>query len=364
MKLYIDDVRTEKLKELIDLYPVDGVTSNPSVLMRGGRPPVEVLKELRCMIGPEKMLMAQVISTQAEDMIREAHRLMEILGADGENYFVKLPANPQGIKAIKALSAEGIRCNATGIYSVAQGLLAANAGALAMATYISRIDNLGGDGREKCEYYPEQIVYSTDNGKMARGLAKCIVDADYLINSALLKTHSGPGVTLTGKNWYGATDINLLWRQNAHNGVSQDKRNGKPAYKTFVDWMAHKNMGQKALLFIIDGTYGSRNVNGAPNPKWMKEPFNGQWACSLIMSQDEVACDAVGMDIIINEWPEFGSLNYCDEYLREAASIPNAPSGTVYKFGGKPLTEPLGLFEHWGSDHKYTKIDLIYKELK
>ena len=86
------------------------------------------------------------------------------------------------------------------------------------------IDNIGGDGRQKCEYYPEQIVYSVDNGKMARGLAKCIVDADYLINSALLKTHSGPGVTLTTKNWYGATDINLLWRQNAHNNVSQDKR--------------------------------------------------------------------------------------------------------------------------------------------
>ena len=63
------------------------------------------------------------------------------------------------------------------------------------------IDNIGGDGREKCEYYPEQITYSVDNGKMARGLAKCIVDADYLINSALLKTHNGPGVTLTTKNW-------------------------------------------------------------------------------------------------------------------------------------------------------------------
>ena len=229
--------------------------------------------------------------------------------------------------------------------------------------FIRMIDNLGGDGREKCEYYPEQIVYSVDNGKMARGLAKCIVDADYLINSALLKTHSGPGVTLTTKNWYGATDINLLWRQNAHNNVSQDKRNGKPQYKTFVDWMTHKDMGQKALLFIIDGTYGSRDVNGAPNPKWMKEPFCGDWACSLIVSQDEVACDAVGMDIIINEWPEFGSLNYCDEYLREAASIPNTPSGTIYKQGGKSLTEPLGLFEHWDSEHKYTKIDLKFKKL-
>ena len=225
------------------------------------------------------------------------------------------------------------------------------------------IDNIGGDGREKCEYYPEQIVYSEENGKMARGLAKCIVDATYLINSALLKTHSGPGVTLTGKNWYGATDINLLWRQNSHNNVSQDKKNGKPGYKTFVDFMAHKNMGQKTLLFLIDGTYGSRDVNGAPNPKWMKEPFNGDWACSLIASQDEVACDAVAMDMIISEWPEFGSLNYCDEYLREAASIPNAPSGTVYKQDGKPVEQPLGLFEHWNKEHKYTKIDLRYKKL-
>ena len=228
---------------------------------------------------------------------------------------------------------------------------------------IRLIDNIGGDGREKCEYYPEQIAYSVDNGKMARGLAKCIVDADYLINSALLKTHAGPGVTLTTKNWYGATDINLLWRQNAHNNVSQDKRHGKPGYKTFVDWMSHRNIGQKALLFLIDGTYGSRDVNGAPNPKWMKEPFNGDWACSIIVSQDEVACDAVGMDIIINEWPEFQSLNYCDEYLREAASIPNAPSGTVYKQEGKPLENNLGLFEHWNKEHQYIKINLKYKKL-
>ena len=227
------------------------------------------------------------------------------------------------------------------------------------------IDNIGGEGREKCEYYPEQIVYSEDNGKMARGLAKCVVDADYLINTALLKTHSGPGVTLTAKNWYGATDINLLWRQNAQTNISQDKRHGKPGYKTFVDFMAHKDLGQKTLLFIIDGTYGSRDVNGAPAPKWQKEPFNGDWACSLIVSQDEVACDAVGMDILIGEWPEFESMNYCDEYLREAAMIPHVPSGTVYRQEGKPLEQPLGLFEHWNNqrERKYTKIDLKYKRL-
>ncbi|MDE6554000.1 MAG: DUF362 domain-containing protein [Muribaculaceae bacterium] len=230
---------------------------------------------------------------------------------------------------------------------------------------VTFIDNIGGEGRLKCEYYPDALTYSVDNGKMARGLAKCIVDADYVINSALLKTHSGPGVTLTGKNWYGATDIALQWRKNAHNNVSQDKRNGKPGYKTFVDFIAHPDLGGKCLLFLIDGTYGSRDVNGAPYPKWQKEPFNGDWACSIIASQDPLAADAVGMDLIIGEWPEFGSLNYCDEYLREAASIPNTPSGTVYKVNDRPLTEPLGLMEHWNNaqDRHYEAIDLVYRKV-
>lgn len=231
---------------------------------------------------------------------------------------------------------------------------------------VAFVDNMGGDGRVKCEYYPDMIEYSVDNGKMARGLAKCIVDADYVINSALLKTHSGPGVTLTGKNWYGATDIALQWRKNAHNNVSQDKRHGKPGYKTFVDFIAHPHLGGKCLLFLIDGTYGSRDVNGAPYPKWQKEPFNNDWACSIIASQDPLAADAVAMDMIIGEWPEFGSLNYCDEYLREAASIPNAPSGTIYKVEGKPLKAPLGLMEHWNNpkDRHYKAIDMVYRKVE
>lgn len=71
------------------------------------------------------------------------------------------------------------------------------------------------------------------------------------------------------------------------------------------------------------------------------------------------------MDLLIGEWPEFGSFNYCDEYLEEAASIPNAPSGTVYKVDGKPLVEPLGLMEHWNNakDKKYKAIDLQYRKL-
>lgn len=228
------------------------------------------------------------------------------------------------------------------------------------------VDNIGGDGREKCEYYPKQILYSHDNENMAQGLAKCIVDATYLINSALLKTHAGPGVTLTSKNWYGATDIYLQWRKNSHIGFSPDKRNGVPAYKTFVDFIGHKDLGGKTLLFLIDGTYGSRDVNGQPAPKWQKAPFNNDWACSLIASQDGVACDAVAMDLLMSEWPEFGSFNYCDEYLLEAATLPHPRSGTVYdpERDGTPLTAPLGLFEHGDKQHRYTKIDLQYKEIQ
>lgn len=229
------------------------------------------------------------------------------------------------------------------------------------------VDNIGGDGREKCTYYPNRIPYSVDNGKLATGLARCIVDADYLINSALLKTHKGPGVTLTAKNWYGATDINLDWHKNAHVSFSADKRHGIPSYKTFVDFIGHKDLGGKCMLFLIDGTYGSRDVNGKPSPKWQKAPFNDDWCCSLLVSQDPLACDAVGLDLLVGEWPEFGSFNYCDEYLREAATIPHPESGTTYdpERDGTPLTHPLGLFEHWDNPvHRhYTKLDLIYKKL-
>lgn len=229
------------------------------------------------------------------------------------------------------------------------------------------IDNIGGEGREKCEYYPKRILYSVDNGKLATGLARCIVDADYLINSALLKTHKGPGVTLTAKNWYGATDIALQWRQNAHSNFSPDKKHGRPGYKTFVDFIGHKDLGGKCMLYLIDGTYGSRDVNGKPAPKWRKAPFNGDWCCSLLVSQDPLACDAVGLDMLVGEWPEFGSFNYCDEYLREAATIPSPVSGTVYdpERDGVPLTAPLGLMEHWNNaaERKYLELDLRYLKL-
>jgi len=219
------------------------------------------------------------------------------------------------------------------------------------------VDNIGGEGRTKSAYISDAIHYSKDNGKLARGLATCAVEANYLINVALLKGHGGQGVTLCGKNWYGVTDINSDWRKNAHDNFDQD-RNGGNKYMTFVDFMGHKDIGGKTMLYIIDGFYGSKEVNGPPKPMWKMKPFNGNWPCSLLASQDPVAVDAVALDFIANEFPDASDMKYSDSYLLEAAKANNPPSGTLYdpEHDGTKLTS-LGVLEHWNNatDKKYSR---------
>ncbi len=94
MKLLIDDANIEKIKKIYSYYPIDGVTTNPSILAKSGRNPYEVLKEIRSFIGNEAELHAQVISLKAEDMIEEAHKMAEILG---KNTYIKIPTIPEGL---------------------------------------------------------------------------------------------------------------------------------------------------------------------------------------------------------------------------------------------------------------------------
>ncbi len=233
------------------------------------------------------------------------------------------------------------------------------------------VDNEGTNGREKATYTADAIPYSQDNGRLATGLADCAIDADYLINVALLKGHGGQGVTLCAKNWYGATDINRNFRKNQHNNFNQD-RGGKPRFMTFTDFMGHKDLGAKTMLFLIDGLYGSMDVNGAPSGTWKMSPFDGTWPCSLFASQDGVAIDAVGIDFLSSEFPAMPDVNYCDMYLVEAAMADHPLSGTVYdpERDGTPL-KSLGVLEHWDNpfDKRYSRnlgkeegIELVYKK--
>lgn len=143
MKLFIDDANIEAIKRLTDLYPIDGVTTNPSILAKAKRDPRETLKEIRSIIGEDAVLFAQAVDLTYEGMLRDAHRIVELLG---KNTVVKIPCNPTGFKAMKALKKEGIATCGTVVYTPMQAYLAAKAGASYVAPYINRIDNMGYDG--------------------------------------------------------------------------------------------------------------------------------------------------------------------------------------------------------------------------
>lgn len=143
MKLIIDDAHIELIKRIYEYYPVDGVTTNPSILAKCGRKPYEVLKEIRAFIGGDAELHVQAVSGDAAGMVEEAQRIVKELG---QNTFVKLPCVPEGFKAMKELKGLGINLTATAVYSPMQAFMAAKCGAAYAAPYINRIDNLGYNG--------------------------------------------------------------------------------------------------------------------------------------------------------------------------------------------------------------------------
>lgn len=143
MEFIIDDAHIEFIKKIYEFYPVDGVTTNPSILAKCGRQPYEVLKEIRQFIGKDAQLHVQVVAREAAGMIEDAHRIVKELG---ENTFVKVPSVPEGFKAMKQLHAENIKITATAIYTPLQAYLAAKCGASYVAPYINRIDNMGYNG--------------------------------------------------------------------------------------------------------------------------------------------------------------------------------------------------------------------------
>ncbi len=143
MKLFIDDANVDDIKRLFGLYPIDGVTTNPSILSKTGRNPVDVLKEIREIIGADSLLFAQALPLDAEGMIKDARAIVKLLGS---NTIIKVPSVPEGFKAIRILKEEGIHTCGTVVYTPMQAYLAAKAGADYVAPYVNRIDNMGYDG--------------------------------------------------------------------------------------------------------------------------------------------------------------------------------------------------------------------------
>lgn len=244
----------------------------------------------------------------------------------------------------------------------------------AVYPYVKFVDNGGGKGRIKSTYYSNAIPYSIDNGRVATGLSTHVVDAEYVINLALMKGHVGQGITLCAKNFFGCTSIESDWRKNHHSfGFSQSKK-GEFRYSIYPDFLGHKDLGAKTMLFLIDGIYSHKFVDGVPAFKWNMPPFNGNWPNSIFASQDGVAIDAVVLDFALAEWPDAPDMMYSDYAHNECALAHNPPSGIKYdpERDGTYL-KSLGVSEHWNNpiDKQYTRnlktgngIELIYKKIE
>ena len=140
MRLFVDTANVEEIKEAESLGVICGVTTNPSLIAKEGRDFVEVVKEITSIVdGP---ISAEVISLEHEKMVEEALELAQI----HKNIVIKIPMCAEGLKAVKILSAKKIKTNVTLIFSAAQALLAARAGATYVSPFLGRLDDIGSEG--------------------------------------------------------------------------------------------------------------------------------------------------------------------------------------------------------------------------
>jgi len=142
MELYLDTSDVTAVKRLARIFPLAGVTTNPSIIASGKIPVDVVLPELKEALGGNSRLFAQVMGSHAEQMVADARKLRAIIS----DIVVKIPVTAEGLAAIKILKKEGIPTLGTAVYGASQGLLSALAGAEYVAPYVNRIDAQGGDG--------------------------------------------------------------------------------------------------------------------------------------------------------------------------------------------------------------------------
>jgi fructose-6-phosphate aldolase 1 len=142
MELYLDTSDVAAVKKLARIFPLAGVTTNPSIVAAGKTPLDELLPALHDALGGKGRLFAQVMATTAEGMVEDARKLRAIIN----DLVVKVPVTAEGLAAIKMLKAEGIPTLGTAVYGAAQGMLSALAGAEYVAPYVNRVDAQGGDG--------------------------------------------------------------------------------------------------------------------------------------------------------------------------------------------------------------------------
>ena len=145
MQFFLDTADIQEITTGLEWGMVDGITTNPSLIAKQGKPYLPTVREIAELVpGP---VSGEVLATDYDGMLSEARRLAAL----ADNVVVKLPLGPPGLKAVRTLSAEGIRTNVTLCFSAAQALLAAKAGATYISPFVGRIDDVGQDGMQLIE---------------------------------------------------------------------------------------------------------------------------------------------------------------------------------------------------------------------
>jgi transaldolase len=142
MKFFIDTANVDEIRKAHELGVIDGVTTNPSLMAKEGKDPVQILKEICSVVdGP---VSAEVVGLTADEMVKEARALAKI----HKNIVVKIPMIEEGVKAVKKLSGLGIRTNVTLVFSSTQALIAAKAGAAYVSPFVGRLDDISHVGMD------------------------------------------------------------------------------------------------------------------------------------------------------------------------------------------------------------------------
>lgn len=171
MQYIIDTGNIEDIRHVNEFYPLDGVTTNPTLVAKEGKRFWTLLKEIRDIIGPDKMLHVQSVQTTAELMVEEAKLIKEKIGGE---FYVKIPMTEEGLKATRMLNELGIGVTVTTIFTPAQALMAAKAGASYVAPYVNRLDNIVGDGVRVIEDIVQEFeLHNLDCKVLAASFKNC-----------------------------------------------------------------------------------------------------------------------------------------------------------------------------------------------
>lgn len=180
MEIFIDSADIEEIRDAAAMGVIDGVTTNPSLVAKTGRPHDEVVVEICEVVdGP---ISAEVIATDYNGIMSEGRTLAKL----HKNIVVKVPLIADGLKAVRSLTEEGIKTNVTLCFSPTQGLLAAKAGATYISPFVGRIDDISGEGMELVG----QLVQIYQNyGLATKVLAASIRHPVHVVESAMLGAH-------------------------------------------------------------------------------------------------------------------------------------------------------------------------------